>query len=101
MFRHIGTVLLLSAIALSILAPGMKVDASVIIEWTIPTGDSQPREIYLDGNLTYFTEYSGNKIGCLDISSGLFKEWTIPTASSGPHGIYVSGGLVYFRVSGQ
>ena len=96
MFRHIGTVLLLSAIALSILAPGMKVDASLIIEWAIPTGDSQPREIYLDGNLTYFTEYSGNKIGCLDVSSGLFKEWTIPTVSSGPHGIYVSGGLVYF-----
>lgn len=95
-FRHLGTVLLLSAIVFSALSSSMEVKASTIVEWTIPTADSQPREIYVDGNLTYFTEYSGNKIGCLNVSSGLFKEWTIPTANSGPHAISVSSGLIYF-----
>lgn len=96
MRRYVSSVLLLSAIAVSILSSSMQVDASTIAEWSIPTDNSAPRGIYLDGNLLYFTEYSANKIGCLDVSSGLFKEWTIPTASSGPHDIYVSGGLVYF-----
>ncbi len=42
------------------------------------------------------SEYLGNKIGCLNPSTGVFNEWTVPTANSQPRGICVSGGLVYF-----
>ena len=68
----------------------------MMTEWTIPTDNSLAGQIYLEGNLLYFTEAWGNKIGCLNVSSGLFREWTVPTADSQPLGIYVSGGLVYF-----
>src|SRR3989304_10369817 len=79
---------------------------NVLSEWSIPTGGSDPRYLFLkragDSLRIYFTEYSGNKIGYLDQSSNTFVEWSLPTANSKPVGIYVDDSLnVWFTESGR
>src|SRR5450432_1506095 len=61
--------------------------APVIMEYPIPTANSNPQGIATgpDGNL-WFTEYTGNKIGKIT-PSGVITEYPIPTANSSPYGI--------------
>ena len=93
--RYGSSALLVAVVVVSILSLS-QVQASLFTEWTIPTIGSDPSGIFVDGGLVYFTEYSGNKIGRLDPSTGVFNEWALPTSGSGPEGIFVSGDLVYF-----
>jgi virginiamycin B lyase len=58
-----------------------------IIEYSIPTANSDPESITAgpDGNL-WFTENGGNKIANLT-TAGVFTEYSLPTAKSRPWGI--------------
>ena len=96
MLRYVGPVLLLSAVAFSILTSHMQIEASTMTEWALPTVDSSPLGIFVSDGSVYFTEFWGNKIGRLDRSTGVFNEWIIPTNNSYPMGISVTGSLVYF-----
>jgi len=96
MLRYVGPVLLLSAVAFSILTSHMQIEASTITEWALPTVDSSPLGIFVSDGSVYFTEFDGNKIGCVDTATGVFTEWTVPTNQSYPHGLFVSGNVIYF-----
>lgn len=65
--------------------------------YAIPTPDSEPYDLEIDGNVLWFTEMSGNNIGKLTIDTGLIEEFTVPTANSAPSGITVTpNGNVWF-----
>lgn len=69
---------------------------SNIVEFAIPTANSQPQDIASGGNVLYFTEAGANKIGKIDLN-GNITEYAIPTANSQPRGITVAAdGSVYF-----
>lgn len=66
--------------------------------YTIPTPSSSPEFLTVgpDGNI-WFTEFSGNKIGILVLSSHQIIELSVPTTSSGPWGIALGpDGHVWF-----
>jgi virginiamycin B lyase len=56
-----------------------------------PTPNSQPYDLAHFNGTIWFTEYAGNRLGALNISTGIITEYALPTANSGPTGIDVSG----------
>ena len=69
-----------------------------IREWVIPTRNSAPHDIVVDGNgVVWFTEINANKIGRFNPATEEFREYPIPTPSSRPHGLVVDDqGFVWF-----
>ena len=66
-------------------------------QFTTPTANSEPYDIAYANGVVWFTERAGNKIGRLQISSGVIQEFAIPTANSAPTGITVAAnGDVWF-----
>ncbi|MBV9610301.1 MAG: lyase [Acidobacteria bacterium] len=64
-------------------------DAGVSIEeWDLPTPNSRPHDPALgpDGALWY-TGQRANKLGRLDVHTGMIKEFPLKTPDSGPHGL--------------
>jgi virginiamycin B lyase len=76
---------------------------SPAVAFNTPTGSSDPSDIEVgaDGRL-WFTEQAttANKIGALNISTGLIQEFPTPTAGSEPSGIIATtGGILWFTES--
>ena len=57
----------------------------------VPTADSVPYDLVYDGSAIWFTEFAGNKIGRLDLTTRMITETApISTTNSGPTGITIS-----------
>jgi len=69
-----------------------------LIEYTIPTTDSQPWGVAVDGaGDVWFAETAGNKIGRFDPQTEAFVEYSVPTTDSLPWDVAIDGsGVVWF-----
>jgi streptogramin lyase len=78
-------------------------DTGAILEYSVPTANSQPVSIVAgpDGNL-WFTEFRGSKIGRTS-TDGVFTEYPIPTPNSQPDDMDVGpdGNLWFAEVLGN
>lgn len=82
-------ILLLSPALLSVTLVSSSPTRTILTEWVVPTPESGVWGLTLDpsGKCCWFLEYSGNKVGHLDPSTGIFQEWAIPTARANPYSI--------------
>jgi len=64
MRRYVSSALLVAVVAVSILSLS-QVEAATITEWTIPTAYSYPYDVFVDGDLVYFTAYFFDRVGVL------------------------------------
>ena len=71
-------------------------------EWDVPTPNSDPHDIVVDGNgLVWYTAIGANKIGMFDPATEEFREFDIPTSSSRPHGLVADeDGNIWFTEQG-
>ena len=58
--------------------------------------NSQPYDLVVQDGAVWFTMLAANKIGKLDIASGIVTTYNIPTADSHPTGITFGGGYIWF-----
>jgi len=79
--KNLITALLLTVIVAAALGINLRVEASTINHWLIPSMFSTPRSIAADLPYVYFTEDANNKIGRLDSATGVFTEWTVPSVA--------------------
>lgn len=77
-------------------------DEISVKEWDVPTPDSNPHDIVVDGNgLVWYTAIGANKIGMFDPATVEFREFDIPTPSSRPHGLVADAdGNIWFTEQG-
>lgn len=97
-FAFIGAFVIMFAVPSAIAQQG---DIS-IKEWDVPTPNSDPHDIVVDGNgLVWYTAIGANKIGMFDPASEEFREFDIPTPSSRPHGLVADeDGNIWFTEQG-
>jgi streptogramin lyase len=65
--------------------------SSLVVEWFLPDSNSQPLSIIYVNGKVWFTEYQGDRIGCLELidekqNKTLIKEWPLISGSK-PWGI--------------
>jgi virginiamycin B lyase len=67
-------------------------------EYSIPSLGSEPWGLAVDGSgNVWFAETAANRIGKLEVASGVISEYTIPTANSQPWEVAIGGdGTVWF-----
>jgi len=61
-----------------------------LTEWTVPFSDTDVFQIAAAGDsVFYLTKDAAQRIGRLDVTSGMFTEWTTPYTATSPGGIAV------------
>ena len=61
-----------------------------VLTYTVPTTASMPYDLVLSDGAVWFTEFAGNKLARLDISTGAIQEFPLPSLNSGPMGLDVA-----------
>ncbi|HID17111.1 TPA: hypothetical protein EYP26_02315, partial [Candidatus Bathyarchaeota archaeon] len=74
--------------------------SSIVYEYPLPEG-SEPLDIIVVGRNVWFTEYGRDRIGCLNMDTGVLMEYSLPLGSK-PWGIAADrDGMIWFTLSGR